>query len=95
MTPKMQSGGSLTRLVGAAEENRLLDLYDRAKASGFSVSYCWRDDSNGVCRRVVNVNKDIARWCWRFYTPETHCEAIEEALNEAIKLYGNKPSVQS
>jgi len=70
-------------------------LYNRANDLGFSVGYCWRDDEAGECRRVVNVNQDANHWCWRFYTEESHCDVLEEAINEAKKLYGNKPSIQS
>lgn len=68
--------------------SRLLKLYDRALREGFNVNYVKREDDDGVCRPVVNVNKDAVRWCWRFYTPENECDMIESALNEAGKLYG-------
>jgi hypothetical protein len=92
MTQRADGGPhSLDRLVGASEK-KLIKLYDEAMRYGFNVSYCWRDNENGICQRVVNVNLDANRWTWRFYTPETQIKAVTEALKAAIKLYGNKPS---
>ena len=90
-SPAARRGGDSHQGMVGASESRLLKLYDHAHLSGMNVSYCGRKDDAGEFRRAVTVSADVRRFVWRYYTPETECDALEEALNEAVKIYGRTP----